>query len=428
MNKKGIAMMLAGVMVLGMTGCGGGNDKSGAGTENAESGTDKSAEAGTDTGSEGEDDRQVITLARQNDGDGAVEATIEAFEKSQDKYKVKWIEVPNTANQVRDMYNTAFSAGSSEYDVISMDTVWTGDMAGAGYLAQLDSYIMDSGHNLSEYNAGSVQAGTYDGKTYALPLYPDLGVMFYRKDIVSDEDAKKLESADYTWADLIGMAEKYQEESKTKYGLVFQAAQQETLVCNLNEWTANFSEVQDGLEQMKNAVDSKATPDDILVYEESDAANNFVSGEAVFCRNWPYVWGTLNEETAVSKDQVGVAPLPDGGCIGGWLLGINANSKNKEGAWELLNFFTSMEGQKVFCTVGSHCPGFNAVMEDQEVLDANELLNSEAFQKALTTTIARPISDKYTEVSDGIQIAAHKYLAGEEELENTAERINNLLQ
>ncbi|MCB7127884.1 extracellular solute-binding protein, partial [Lachnoclostridium sp. 210928-DFI.6.3] len=67
---------------------------------------------------------------------------IEGFEKSQDKYKVKWVTASNDTDQTRSQLNTAFSAGSSEYDLVSIDTVWAGDMAAAGYIEALDSYMM----------------------------------------------------------------------------------------------------------------------------------------------------------------------------------------------------------------------------------------------------------------------------------------------
>ena len=41
--------------------------------------------------------------------------------------------------------------------------------------------------------------------------------------------------------------------------------------------------------------------------------------------------------------NVGIAPLPNGGAVGGWLLGINKNSKHVEGAWEFVKFCTLNE-------------------------------------------------------------------------------------
>lgn len=373
------------------------------------------------------DGRTPVTLFRADDGNGAVEALIKGFEASQDKYSVNWVVASNDTDQVRDQLNTAFLAGSGEYDLVCIDTVWAGDMAAAGYLEPLDTYMMSAGRKVSDYNKGSLQSGTYSAKTYGLPLFPDFGVLYFRKDIVSQEDADKLTGGNYSWDDLIAMSEKYMGQGGTTTGLNFQANQYEGLICNANEWTANFTDVQNGLSAMKKAVDSKATPDDILVYQEDQSATGFLNGEAVFSRNWPYVWGKLNDESVVKKDQVEVAPLPGGSCIGGWLIGMNANSKNKEGAWALLDYITSLDGQVIFSSTGGYVPGFNEALTNPDVLKANELLSKPGFKKALENTIARPSSDDYNKLSDALQISIHKYLSGESDLDTCVSEVNQLL-
>lgn len=421
MKRKVIALMLSTAMVLSLAACGGGK------TEEAPAKEDKTAEetpAKEDAG-----DREVITLFRSDDGNGAVEAVIDGFEASQDKYKINWVVASNDTDQTKSQLNTAFSAGSSEYDVVSIDTVWAGDMAAAGYIEPLDSYMMDAKRSPADYNKGSVQAGTYNAKTYALPLYPDFGVLYFRKDIVSEEDAAKLVNGECTWADVQAMAEKYKGQGGTSTGITFQANQYEGLICNANEFTSNFTDIKGGLESMKNIVDSEATPDDILVYQESEAANSYVNGEAVFSRNWPYVWSLLTgEDGAVSQDQTDIAPVPGGSCIGGWLVAMNAKSEHKEGAWAFLDYFTSEEGQKIFCGKGGYVPGFNACLEDAEVKEANQLLEKPGFMKALENTIGRPVSDKYEELSDALQINIHKYLSGEAELDATVTAVESELQ
>ena len=83
------------------------------------------------------------------------------------------------------------------YDIISMDVVWAGEFAAAGYLEPLNALIKDQGWKPTDFNAGSMALGKYKGKNYVLSYFSDLGFMYYRKDIVSSEDAAKLESGDY---------------------------------------------------------------------------------------------------------------------------------------------------------------------------------------------------------------------------------------
>jgi len=370
-----------------------------------------------------------VKFAVQADSTEALDSIVEAFNNKSDKYEVEPIILTNDSGNMHDQILNSLSSQSGEYDVISMDVVWAGEFAAAGYLEPLDSFIMDSGWKPTDFNAGSMASGKYKGKNYALPYFSDLGFLYYRKDIISQEDANKLSSGDYTYEDLFAMAEKYAGEGDTKYGYVYQSSQYEGLTCNLNEFTDNWKNISGGLTMMKAFTDSKATPDDILVYTEGETHNAFLNGESVFARNWPYMNGmAASGDYNVSTEQIGYAPLPHGGTVGGWILGISSNSTNKEGAKEFLSFISGPEGQKINATVGNYLPGFNALMTDEEVLKSNTLLTDEGFQKALQTTIARPVVTNYSEVSDVIQLKAHEFLSGNSNLEDAVKGIEEKLQ
>lgn len=374
-------------------------------------------------------EKTIVKFAVQADSTKALESIVNAFNSKSEKYEVEPIILTNDSGNMHDQIINSLSSQSAEYDVISMDVVWAGEFAAAGYLEPLDSFIMDSGWKPTDFNAGSMASGKYKGKNYALPYFSDLGFLYYRKDIVSQEDAAKLASGDYTYADLLAMAEKYAGKGGTKQGYVYQSSQYEGLTCNLNEFSNNWKNIADGLNMMKALTDSKATPDDILVYTEGETHNAFLNGESVFARNWPYMNGmAASGEYTIGIDKVGYAPLPHGGTVGGWILGISSNSTNKEGAKEFLAFIAGPEGQKINSTVGSYLPGFNALMSDQEVLKSNALLTDAAFQKALQTTIARPVVANYSEVSDAIQINAHGFLSGNIKLEEAVKGIEEKLK
>lgn len=360
-------------------------------------------------------DKTVVRFAVQADSTDALNKIIEAFNAKSEQYQVETVIMTNDSGQMHDQLLNSLSSKSGEYDVISMDVVWVGEFAAAGYLDTVDEILMNNNWLPTDFNQGSMDSGKFSGKNYALPYFPDLGFIYLRKDIVAEEDVQKLVSGDYTWNDLLEMAEKYAGEGGTKYGYTFQAKQYEGLTVNLNEFSANWTDIRGGLETMKAFVDSASAPEDILNYSEGETANAFLNGEAVFARNWPYMNGMIaSGEHNVKMEQVAYAPLPNGGSVGGWLLGVNANSANKEGAVEFLTFAAGPEGQKINATVGSYLPGVNALLEDTEVLEANTLLKDEGFQKALTSTIARPVVANYSEVSDQIQIHTHEYLSGGE--------------
>ncbi len=425
MKKKIIAIFTACLMAGTLAACGGtGTGSSTAGSTPQSGSTPASASTPASSAAGGE--KTQVVLAAQADPTNATKSVIDAFNASQDQYEAVWEEMTNDSGAMNDQLKTSLKAGSSDYDVISLDVVWAGEYAAAGYIDPIDSYMKDAGLTASQFTAGSMASGSYPAKQYTLPYFPDVGFMYFRSDIVSAEDAEKLVSGEYTYDELLAMATTYKGQGGTTDGYVYQAAQYEGLVCNANEFTANWTNLADGLTVMKQFCDSDATPTDILNYREDNTVNSFTNGQSVFARNWPYMWGTI-PEGSITEEQVNVAPLPEGGTVGGWLLAMNKNSENKDGAWALLEYIATGDGQKILSTEGGYLPGFNETLQDPDVIAKNPLLSMEGFQTALTTSIARPVSGDYTKVSDDLQQAIHSYLSGGADIDTTVSAVETAL-
>lgn len=373
-------------------------------------------------------DKKLLNFAVQADSTPALDKLIEEFNMMSDEYEVKATIMTNDSGQMHDQLLNSLSSKSGEYDIISMDVVWAGEFASAGYLQTIDKLLMDNDWKPTDFNAGSMDSGKYKGKNYVLPYFPDLGFIYFRSDIVSEEDAQILKSGDYSFDDFIAMGEKYKGEEGTKYAYAYQSKQYEGLTVNINEFSSNWTDIEGGLNYMKEMMDKGLTPEDIMNYTEGETANALLNGETVFARNWPYVNGMLQTgEHDVKIEQIDYAPLPGGGSVGGWILGINANSENSEGAEAFLSFVAGPEGQKINAIEGSYLPGYNALLEDEEVLASNALLSNEGFANALANTISRPVVPNYSEVSDKIQLATHGFLSGDMSLEDAVKAIEEAL-
>ena len=410
--KKMLVVMLALILTMSLSACAPQNVETPAVDEPTDAATEKT----------------MINFAVQADSTPALDKIVEAFNAKSEKYEVKATIMTNDSGQMHDQLLNSLSSKSGEYDIVSMDVVWAGEFASAGYLQTIDKLLMDNSWKPTDFNAGSMDSGKYKGKNYVLPYFPDLGFIYFRSDIVSEEDAAKLKSGDYTFDEFMAMGEKYKGEGGTKYAYAYQSKQYEGLTVNINEFSSNWTDVEGGLNYMKSMMDKGLTPEDILNYTEGETANALLNGEAVFIRNWPYVNGMLQSgEHDVKIEQVDYAPLPGGGSVGGWILGINANSANLEGAEEFLAFISGPEGQKINAIEGSYLPGYSALLEDADVLASNKLLENEGFKNALSTTISRPVVPNYSEVSDKIQINTHEFLSGNGSLEDAAKAIKEAL-
>ncbi|HVO90597.1 MAG TPA: extracellular solute-binding protein, partial [Casimicrobiaceae bacterium] len=123
-----------------------------------------------------------------------------------------------------------------------------------------------------------------------------------------------------------------------------------------------------------------------------------------------------NDADSKVKGKVGVATLPhdQGGksatCIGGWQLAVSAYSKNKPEAVKFVRWLSSPEVSKMQALLASHIPVFPQVYKDPEVLKANPWF-AEALP-VVESARSRPVTPRYTEVSDIVRSNMNAYLAG----------------
>ncbi|RSK26640.1 ABC transporter substrate-binding protein [Bacillus sp. HMF5848] len=414
-------------LMLVLAACGGNNDTTdeGATTDNetTQETTDNTDTATTD---EGTDEKVKIVYARGQDSTKATDEIIKAFEAKFPNIDVELREMPSDTGQSHDAYVTMFNAGSSEIDVFDLDVIWPAEFAQAGYALELDRFIERDGLDLNKYNQGALSAATFNGKQWALPKFIDTGLLFYRKDIVTEVPK--------TWDELIAAAKENKGAEGTQFGYLMQAKQYEGLVCNAVEFIAayggeiidangdvaiNSPETIKGLETLVEIATSDFVPSNVTTFAEPESHTSFIEGQSVFIRNWPYQWNLANdEEQSNIVGKIGVAPLPagdagSGAALGGWMSGINKFSENKEAAWEFLKFMTGTEGQKISAIHGGLAPTLPELFNDEEVLAANPFFAEEGFVNGLNAAVSRPLAPNYPEVSEILQINISKAIAGE---------------
>jgi multiple sugar transport system substrate-binding protein len=125
------------------------------------------------------------------------------------------------------------------------------------------------------------------------------------------------------------MSRKVRADAGTRFGFVFQGARYEGGVCDGMEfiWT-HGGEVLDprdptrvlvdspeaiaGLATERSMITDGISPEAVTVYKEDESAGAFLNGDAVFLRNWPYVYSLVgtSDYPKLKPDQVGVSELP----------------------------------------------------------------------------------------------------------------------
>lgn len=344
---------------------------------------------------------------------------------------VKINKMPASWGEALPLYQQLLASKSGDVDLMTLDNIWVGALA--PHLMNLRDHI--PAQEIDPHFASALADSTVDGALLAMPWYVDAGMMFYRKDLLEKHGLP----VPKTWQELTETARKIQEAERTEgnedmWGYVWQARAYEGLTCTGLELVASFGGGNfispDGEITINNpgavaALDLAASwigdisPEGVLNYDEEASRGVFEAGNAVFHRNWSYVWGTSQEDGAKLKDKVGVMALPVGadgekssGCYGAGMLGVSKYSEDPEAAASLALHLTNAREQKRRA-MEAYSPTIAALYADEEVLAANPFLAD--AEQSFAESASRPsqvTGVSYNRVSQRIYNAIHNILSG----------------
>jgi multiple sugar transport system substrate-binding protein len=410
------------VAALLMAGCGGG-------------GGDGGGSGGGDA-SQGLTGRGPITYVAGKDNNNVNRPTIDKWNKAHPDEKVTFKEQSDQADQQHDDLVQNFQAKNQNYDVVSVDVIWTAEFAAKGWLQPLkDQFNLDT----SAFFPAPLKTATYNKTLYALPYASDGGLLFYRKDLVKTPPK--------TWDEMMGMCSIAKQNNMDCFAGQF--AKYEGLTCNATEAIntaggkvvgddgktpeVNSPESAKGLSRLAEAYKNGNIPKQAITYQEEQSRQSFEAGKLLFLRNWPYVYSLATTDASSKvKDKFGIAPLPgDSGGPGASTLGghdaaISVYSKNKATAFDFLKFWTSEETGRYFATQGSLAPVLSALYDDPELIKKLPYLPT--LKASIENAVPRPVTPFYPAVTKAIQDNAYAAIKGEKPVDQALTDMQNAIK
>lgn len=343
---------------------------------------------------------------------------VEEFEAQNPNINLEIVEGPNETNLVEDLYTSAYLLGESPYDLVYMDIVWVPKFAAAGWLMPLSDRVAEE--DLSDFLPGDVNGGRYNGELYRMPFRSDAGMLYYRTDL--------LQQAGYeppnTFQELLEMSRDFQEAGEVEWGYLWQGKQYEGLSAMFVELLEGFGgfwvneeTLEVGLDTpgsieavkfLRDTVETGISPPGVTTYAEEETRRIFQNGNAVFLRNWPYVYSLASDadESAVAgefaiKPMVSQPNENSGACQGGWGLGISKSTPHPEEAWKAIEFLTSSEAQKQYSLAHGYAPSRRSLYNDPELVAEYSYLPD--LLEVLEKAVLRPPVAQYAQASDILQ-------------------------
>jgi multiple sugar transport system substrate-binding protein len=377
-------------------------------------GNQESSSGGTSNGGQ-----QTIVFATQglgSEGD-ATKAAIAGFEKANPTIDVSVLTLSPTADNAYQQLTQRFVAGSSTPDVITADVIWPATFAKAQWLKPLESFNPD----LNSFFPGQAAAGQYNGSTYAIPWFINAEGVYYRTDLIP--------SAPKTPTELVQAARSaMSKDSSIKYGLAFEASKYEGVVTafinflggfggKLDPANLNTPENQKALQFMQDTIYKyKITPEAATGWSEPNAESTFLSGQAAFAMNWPYVFAEAEASGSKVKGKTGWIPFPSEtgepqAALGGSMLAMNANTQHADAAWSFIQYLTSPQVQIDRALSAGDPPAVQAAYTQALFAKAPYFKDE---QEVFNAASPRPVTPDYPKISDALQTMLSSVLTNQQ--------------
>ncbi len=363
-----------------------------------------------------------VTLVFATQGLGteaqATNAAVAAFEKIHPHIHVQIETLSASSNNAYQSLVTDLASGSATPDVITSDVIWPATFAAAKWIMPLNQFHP----KLSAFFPGMVKAGVYHNELYAMPWFINVEGLYYRTDLVKTPPT--------TFAQLISDAKSAMSKNPKLMGLAFEGNKYEGAVTVFQDVSGGFGgaflnaqgkpvinspQNIEALTWLDNALKTGLTPQAATTWEEGNVQQAFLSGDAVFATNWPYLYPLAEQTGSAVKGKVGFVPPPvqngtPTASLGGDSLVINKNTKYPQQAWELVQYLTSASTMMHRALISGDPPARTDAYTASLLKTAPWFKQEEAVYKYATP---RPVTPLYPQISAKIQEALSAVYSGQ---------------
>lgn len=360
----------------------------------------------------------------------AHEAAIDLFNK---RYKGSIEVIPVnlpfdkfSTNERKELLARSLRSKSDKLDVFAVDQIWTPRFAKWGESLQ-STISAEEQNDILDY---AIQTCVYEGKLVAVPLYIDIGLLYYRSDIIQrlpdgNEIEERLKKS-ITWEEIKSLQGRLAYHNLPYF--VFQAKDYEGLVCNFFELAVGMDPsffadnkvelrspvAQKALNWMVQNIDRRVSPAEVADFDENLSYQYMLDKNAVFVRGWPNFvenFRMFYPDTA-KLSTVRRAALPHfkgstpTSVFGGWNLMISQSSTKKKEAMTFVRFMQGTEVQRLMFERGGYIPVAKSVYQDTVFM--NRHTDLAYYRELLERGFHRPALEEYTKMSDIISYYAHR--------------------
>jgi trehalose/maltose transport system substrate-binding protein len=350
------------------------------------------------------------------------------FEARHPGIRVQSESIPWNSDEQHQFYVVNLEGGKPGFDVLMLDVIWTPEFARAGWLLDLTEFVPPA--ERSPHFPVALESATLDGRLWAIPWLMNVGVLYYRKDLL---DKYGLQPP-ATYSELVAQVRRIRsgERDPRLQGFLWQGKQYEGMVVNVLEgfWAngttvlgpsgAVFPEpdrAEEVLRFLRSLVESGVSPAWTTAAEEELTRRAFQERQAIFLRSWPYAMDLFEQPDSPVRGKVGIAQLPRHahgvvgvGSSGGADLGVYRGTPHPEAAVALVRFLAGESAQRAMVEGAAISPSRMALYHDPDVVRDHP--HFPAIHALAMNARPRPVTPIYLMLSTMLQPELSAALVG----------------
>lgn len=340
-----------------------------------------------------------IVFAIQRDFSDTYMRLVQDFSDNSPDTTVKLVELCEGGQEFYRMLSSILTGGEVQLDLCMIEDIWLDSLIEDGHLMPLDfcTSIQES-----DYPEPIRNFAVKKNRLYAIPLELDVGVLYYRNDILGQnigmEDILHMEGADCAVCESDG----------------------EDMICRVIEFINYTGDIEAGLQQYK-ALAVCGQGKEFLDFKQEDAACTFSSTGKMreIINGYNKIQGKVASSALFNSSGQS--------CAVARIYGIAASSRSEhtENIKEFLSYMCSESVQTELIKGRSAVPVKYSQFEDAMILDINPLYKT--FQSTVDQLYYRRATPQYTKLSEEAQQSVRAYLADDRGLEAAAEALAELL-
>lgn len=344
---------------------------------------------------------------------------------------------------------TALTQGGDTYDIVHVDGVWMGQYAGNGWIGSVQDLVDATDPevlNLPDFLPALMsELSEWDGELYGLPFDTSVMMFYYRPSLLEKYGLE----VPQTWDDTLAAATAITagEQGNDIYGITLMAKRGVQLGCTytnlLGSYGGRFYDENykatltepaavSALETLVALV-GQANPGSLAQdYDEGDAF--FSGGQAAMFIQWNDsipAYGDPDRSKIVDDWDVAVIPgntqadgtLLQTPVIGGWNVGILADTPNRDAAWEFMLWATSPDMEKRLAE--AQPPARASVLSDPDMVA--QYPQYPAMLESFSIGWGRPRIPEWPQMADAIEASLSAAVSGDSSPEDALSEANDLV-